>query len=92
MSEKSQFGSGPFVPMNTTCTAAKAAVAAKFSTLFVEVMTVSASENVAVNAAMIPSRFGMLSTRYSTTMDSTGSIEERNVAHIMAGICRWESL
>lgn len=56
---------GPFVPMGTAWTAAKAAIATKFSERFAVVMMASANENVAVKIVVSPRRLGVLCTRYS---------------------------
>jgi hypothetical protein len=72
--------------MNTTWTAAKAAVAAKISGRFAVVMTVSANENAAVKIVISPRRFGILCTTYRTTIEVTGSSDDSIVLNIDVAI------
>lgn len=62
--------------MNTTSTAAKAAVAENISTFRAAVSSASAREKTAVNTITNPIRTTMRLTKYNTRMTKVGRIEE----------------
>lgn len=80
-----------FVSTNTTCTAAKLAVAAIISERFAVAITASANENAAVKIVISPRRFGILCTTYRTTIEVTGSGDDSIVLNIDVAIIIYSS-
>lgn len=78
------------LPMNTTSTAAKAAVAENISTLLAPVKSARATENMVVKTITRPIRTSMLLTKYKTRAMTVGRTAERaaTLAVLMASIWR----
>jgi hypothetical protein len=72
------------LPTNTTCTDAKAAVAAKISTFRADVKIAKLIENRTENTMIAPSRTDRLSKEYRTNMHAVGRSEETIILRMWA--------
>lgn len=78
------------LPMNTTSTAANAAVAEKISIFLAPVNSARATEKIVVNRITRPMRISMLLTKYSTSTIKVGRAAERaaTIALLVASMLR----